>query len=63
MYIVGVCPDLIKRKNSKGDTALHIAARKRDLSFVKIVMDSCPSGNGASRDVEKAEHSLLRIVK
>ena len=54
MYIVGVCPDLIKRKNSKGDTALHIAARKRDLSSVKIVMDSCPSGNGASRDVEKA---------
>ena len=63
MYIVGVCPDLIKRKNSKGDTALHIAARKKDLSFVKIVMGSCPSGNGASRDVEKAEHSLLRIVK
>ncbi|KAJ9686358.1 hypothetical protein PVL29_015320 [Vitis rotundifolia] len=61
-YIVRECPDLIKNKNSKGDTALHIAARKRNLSFVKIVMDSCPSGSGASRDVEKAEHSLLRIV-
>ena len=25
-------------------------------------MDSCPSGSGASRDVEKAEHPLLIIV-
>ncbi|KAL6311920.1 hypothetical protein AAG906_025673 [Vitis piasezkii] len=48
--------------NSKGDTALHIAARKKDLSFVKSAMVSCPSGSGASRDVEQAEHSLLRIV-
>ncbi|CBI28754.3 unnamed protein product, partial [Vitis vinifera] len=61
-YIVKECPDLIKNKNSKGDTALHIAARKRNLSFVKIVMDSCPSGSGASQDVEKAEPSLLGIV-
>ena len=60
-YIVRECPDLIKNKNSKGDTALHIAARKRNLSFVKIVMDSCPSGGGASQDVEKAEPSLLGI--
>ena len=61
-HIVGLCPDLIKKTNSKGDTALHIAARKKDLSFVKFAMDSCPSGSGASRDVEQAEHSLLRIV-
>ncbi|RVX20272.1 hypothetical protein CK203_004447 [Vitis vinifera] len=60
-YIVKECPDLIKNKNSKGDTALHIAARKRNLSFVKIVMDSCPSGSGASQDVEKAEPSLLEL--
>ena len=52
-YIVGECPDLIKKTNSEGDTALHIAARKRDLSFVKFVMESL--------DVEKAEPSLLRI--
>ncbi|KAJ9686357.1 hypothetical protein PVL29_015319 [Vitis rotundifolia] len=61
-YIVGLCPDLIKKTNSKGDTALHIAARKNDLSFVKFAMDSCPSGSGASRDVEQAEQSLLKIV-
>ena len=61
-YIVRECPDLIKNKNSKGDTALHISARKRNLSFVKIVMDSLPSGSGASQDVEKAEPSLLGIV-
>ena len=61
-YIVGLCPDLIEKTNSKGDTALHIAARKKDLSFVKFAMDSCPSGSGASRDVENAEHPLLRIV-
>lgn len=61
-YIVRECPDLIRNKNYKGDTALHIAARKRNLSFVKIAMDSCPSGSGTSRDVEKAEHPLLRIV-
>ncbi|RVX09251.1 hypothetical protein CK203_015218 [Vitis vinifera] len=60
-HIVGLCPDLIKKTNSKGDTALHIAARKKDLSFVKFAMNSCPSGSGASRDVEKAEHPLLRI--
>ena len=62
-YIVGRRSDLIKEQNSQGDTALHIAARKKDLSFVKFVMDSCPSGSAASRDVEKAEHSLLRISK
>ncbi|CBI28761.3 unnamed protein product, partial [Vitis vinifera] len=61
-YIVKECPDLIKKTNSTGDTALHIAARKKDLSFVKFAMDSCPSGSGASRDVEKAEHPLLIIV-
>ncbi|KAJ9686355.1 hypothetical protein PVL29_015317 [Vitis rotundifolia] len=61
-YIVGLCPDLIDKTNSKGDTALHIAARKKDLFFVKFAMDSCPSGSGASRDVEQAEQSLLRIV-
>ncbi|KAL6311921.1 hypothetical protein AAG906_025674 [Vitis piasezkii] len=61
-YIVKECPDLIEKTNSKGDTALHIAARKKDLSFVKFAMDSCPSGSGASRDVEKAEHPLLIIV-
>ncbi|KAL6311917.1 hypothetical protein AAG906_025670 [Vitis piasezkii] len=59
--IVRLCPDLIEKTNSKGDTALHIAARK-GLSFVKFAMDSCPSGSGASRDVEQDEQSLLRIV-
>lgn len=60
--IVEECPQLIKMKNSRGDTALHIAARRNDsITFVNLVIHSCHSGSAESRDIEKAE-SLLRIV-
>lgn len=61
-HIVEKCPQLIKKKNSRGDTALHIAARRNDsITFVKLIIRSCHSGSAESRDIEKAE-SLLRIV-
>lgn len=60
-YIVEECPQLIKMKNSRGDTALHIAARRNDsITFVNFVIHSCHSGSAESRDIEKAE-SLVRI--
>ena len=61
-FIVKECRHLIAEKNSKGDAALHIAARKNDSTLVKIVLDSCHSGGGESWDIEKAEPLLLRIV-
>ena len=61
-FIVKECRHLIAEKNSKGDTTLHIAARKNDSTLVKIVLDSCHSGGGESWDIEKAEPLLLRIV-
>ena len=42
------------------DTALHIAARRRDLPLVKILMNSC-RGCLSSRDLEKAEADLLTL--
>lgn len=60
-YIVEECPQLIKMKNSRGDTALHIAARRNDsINFVNLVIHLCHSGSAESRDIEKAE-PLLRI--
>ncbi|KAF8391363.1 hypothetical protein HHK36_023667 [Tetracentron sinense] len=33
------CPDLIEKKNSKGETALHIAARAGHISVVQFLID------------------------
>ena len=55
-YIMGECPDVVNMKNSDDDTALHIAARRRDLSLVKIVM------NSSSRDLEISRRLRLRLT-
>ncbi|RVW21008.1 hypothetical protein CK203_111425 [Vitis vinifera] len=56
--------EILCQVSPRKNTCLHIAASfgHHDLAKYIIVMDSFPSGSGASQDVEKAEPSLLGIV-
>ncbi|KAF8391797.1 hypothetical protein HHK36_022031 [Tetracentron sinense] len=53
------CESLLAMTNSKGDTALHIAARAGYLSIVHILVEKSICGS-TSRDVEEGAH-ILRI--
>ncbi|KAK2651098.1 hypothetical protein Ddye_018587 [Dipteronia dyeriana] len=50
-------PDLITKKNSEGDTALHVAVRAEKLDTVKQLVDSARNDPSAST----VDNSLLKI--
>ena len=56
--LVRLCPSLVYEKNSKGNTPLHVAARRVGTSTVKLIIQKAKD----QRDVEADGQQLLSMV-
>ncbi|KAH9781694.1 ANK REP REGION domain-containing protein [Citrus sinensis] len=62
--ILDMCPDLLWKANTKGETLLHIAARHGHADIAKDLIDECkrPYQNDPEKCVEAARMMLLAVT-